>query len=104
MSYFSNAWDIAKYHHEMWDGSGYPEWLAGDEISLCARIVALADVYDALISERPYKEPWSHEKAFDEIVKCSEKHFDPEIVRIFEKIADQFREISEKHKHNKMAS
>ena len=77
------AQDIARYHHEKWDGSGYPEGLAGENIPLTARLMALADVYDALHSTRPYKLPLSHAQAADLIVQGRGRHFDPELVDIF---------------------
>lgn len=79
--------EIALYHHERWDGTGYPLGLKGEEIPLSARIVALADVYDALTSERPYKKAFSHEKALGIILDKEEGHFDPDIVDAFIKIA-----------------
>ncbi len=66
---------IILHHHERWDGSGYPMAIAGEDVPLSARITALADVYDALRSERPYKRPWSHERAVQEIVSSSGTHF-----------------------------
>jgi len=96
-SYLALARDIATYHHEKWDGTGYPEGLKGEEIPLCARIVALADVYDALTSKRPYKEPWSHKDAYQEIILHDEKHFDPEIVKSFKKKAERFLSISKEY-------
>ncbi len=81
--------DIARGHHEKWDGSGYPSGLKGDAIPLAARIVALADVYDALTSARPYKQPWSHADALKLILEQSGKHFDPRIVAAFAKRAEQ---------------
>jgi putative two-component system response regulator len=74
---------IAKSHHEKWDGSGYPMGLSGDEIPLEARIVAIADVFDALCSERPYKAAWPLPTAFQEILRCSGSHFDPVCVAAF---------------------
>lgn len=74
---------VARSHHERWDGAGYPDRLAGEAIPLGARIVAVADVYDALTSERPYKRAWSSRRAAQEIQKASGKHFDPEIAAIF---------------------
>ena len=78
---------IAGGHHEKWDGSGYPRGLKGEEIPLPARIMALADVYDALVSERVYKAGWTHEDAVIEIVSKRGSHFDPLIVDAF--IAEQ---------------
>jgi len=74
---------IALSHHEKWNGKGYPQGLAGDKIPLAARIVGLADVFDALTSRRPYKDPFPAEVAFDIIKKERGEHFDPEIVDVF---------------------
>jgi putative two-component system response regulator len=74
---------IALYHHEKYDGSGYPYGIKGDEIPLCARIMALADVYDALVSDRIYRKAMSHDEAFEIIVKGDGTHFDPRIVEVF---------------------
>ena len=81
--------DIALFHHEKWNGSGYPQGLRGADIPLCARIVALADVYDALTTRRPYKQPWPHSKALDLIKSESGEHFDPAIVKAFLLRADE---------------
>ncbi|SCM77127.1 Cyclic di-GMP phosphodiesterase response regulator RpfG [uncultured Pleomorphomonas sp.] len=70
-------------HHEKWDGSGYPRGLAGTAIPIEARVTAVADVFDALTSARPYKEAWPAKRAYDEIVRCSGSHFDPDCVRVF---------------------
>jgi PAS domain S-box-containing protein len=85
--------EIAKYHHEKWDGTGYLEGLKGDTIPISARIMALVDVYDALRSKRPYKKPMSHEMAFQIIVSDSGKHFDPEIAEQFKIIHKAFDEV-----------
>ena len=77
------ARDIALCHHEKWDGSGYPQGLSGEDIPLEARIVALADVFDALTSERPYKKAWPIEQATALIREQSGKHFDPQLVEVF---------------------
>jgi putative two-component system response regulator len=74
---------FAGYHHEKWDGKGYPYGIKGKEIPLQGRIMAIADVYDALVSERPYKKPFSHEQAVEIIKKDSGTHFDPDIVNVF---------------------
>lgn len=87
--------DIAMSHHERWDGRGYPEGLKGPDIPLSARIVAIADVYDALRSKRPYKEPFSHEKALEIITAEKGKHFDPAVVDAFMKQEKIIEEISE---------
>ncbi|MCL2721627.1 MAG: response regulator [Treponema sp.] len=81
--FLQNAKLFAGSHHEKWDGSGYPRGLKGTEISLQGRIMAIADVYDALVSERPYKIAFLHEDAVEIIKEGSEKHFDPELVKIF---------------------
>jgi HD-GYP domain-containing protein (c-di-GMP phosphodiesterase class II) len=82
-SYLEVARDIAMYHHEKWDGSGYPYGLKGEEIPLSARIMAVADVFDALISDRVYKKAFSFEKAMSIIQEESGTHFDPEVVKAF---------------------
>ncbi|MBE7733203.1 HD domain-containing phosphohydrolase [Devosia faecipullorum] len=74
---------IAQSHHEKWDGSGYPDRLSGTDIPVEARIVAIADVFDALCSKRPYKDAWPIDKAYAEIVACSGTHFDPTCVAAF---------------------
>src|SRR5260370_334201 len=74
---------IALGHHERYDGSGYPNGLVGDHIPLCARIVAVADVYDALTSVRPYKTAWASTQAFDYVSSQGERHFDPRLVEAF---------------------
>ncbi len=74
---------IALTHHERWDGRGYPYGLQGEDIPLVGRIVALADVFDALLQQRPYKAAWPVQKAYDEIVEQSGKHFDPAVVEAF---------------------
>jgi response regulator RpfG family c-di-GMP phosphodiesterase len=75
--------DVAHYHHEKWDGTGYPEGLRGTEIPLCARIMAVADVFDALISKRVYKDKIPSQEAFAILKKEAGSHFDPEIVDVF---------------------
>lgn len=90
------ARDIALTHHEKWDGSGYPRQLAGEDIPLCGRIAALADVFDALTSERPYKKAWSFEDAMHFIRDNSGSHFDPALVSIFEAIQSEILMIRER--------
>jgi CHASE2 domain-containing sensor protein len=77
------AEQIALSHHERWDGTGYPEGLAGEAIPLPGRICAVCDVFDALLSERPYKEPWPYEEALDELRRERGRHFDPAVVDAF---------------------
>ncbi len=90
IEYLHPALDIPCHHHERWDGSGYPEQLRGEEIPFAARIFAVVDVWDALVSERPYKRSFSQEEAADEIRSQSGIQFDPRVVEAFLKyIADQ---------------
>ena len=93
---FKLAAEVALNHHEKWDGSGYPSGLAGDEIPLAARIVAIADVFDALTMERSYKRSWSIEEAFAHIQQDANKHFDPHLVECFLSIEEELRDIKEK--------
>ncbi len=88
------ARDIALAHHEKFDGRGYPNHLKGNDIPLCARIVALADVYDALTSKRVYKEAFGHDRARATILESTGSHFDPDIVKAFQTIESQFIAIS----------
>jgi PAS domain S-box-containing protein len=83
IEYLRPALDIPLYHHERWDGLGYPEGLAGKETPLAARIFAVADVWDALRSGRPYRSAWSDEEALTHIKEESGKHFDPQVVEVF---------------------
>jgi putative two-component system response regulator len=85
---------LIAYHHEKWDGSGYPHGLSGENIPLLGRMMAIADVYDALTSERPYKKAFSHEEAVGIIVEGRGKHFDPWLVGLFEQRAESFRQAS----------
>jgi putative two-component system response regulator len=84
---------IAGSHHEKWDGSGYPDGLAGDDIPIEGRLMAIADVYDALISRRVYKPPFPHEKAVAIIAEGKGRHFDPDMVDAFLALEDTFRQI-----------
>ena len=88
--FYEDAYDIAMYHHEKWDGTGYPTGLKGEEIPLAARIMAVADVFDALTSKRVYKDAMSPEEAFDIIFKEAGTHFDPELVEVLKTIKDEF--------------
>lgn len=93
-SFMHYARQIAYTHHEKWDGTGYPEGLKGEEIPLSGRLMAIADVYDALISKRVYKPPFSHAKAIDIITKESGSHFDPVMVDALLAIEDEFLHIA----------
>ncbi|MBU1351706.1 MAG: two-component system response regulator [Gammaproteobacteria bacterium] len=87
------AREIALTHHEKWNGTGYPRGLAGDAIPLSARIVAIADVFDALTTRRPYKEPWPVQDALDHIAAQSGQHFDPDLVVLFAPLLPQLLDI-----------
>jgi putative two-component system response regulator len=88
------AREIAYTHHEKWNGSGYPRGLKGDEIPISGRLMALADVYDALISRRIYKAAFPHQEALDYIVNESGKHFDPDVVAAFIALQDEFQRVA----------
>jgi len=92
----SMARRIALAHHEKWDGSGYPEGLAGEAIPIEARIVAIADVFDALTSVRPYKEAWSVERATEHVREQAGKHFDPQLVALFLQELPKIVEVRER--------
>lgn len=94
--FLSMARDIAISHHERWDGTGYPRGLKGEAIPLCGRVIAVADVYDALVSKRVYKAALPHETARDIILKGAGTHFDPTITAVFAKVDHKFREIRER--------
>ena len=94
--YLEQAKQMAHYHHEKWDGSGYPEHLKEEQIPLSARVMAVADVFDALLSRRSYKEPFSFEKAMSIIKEGSGKHFDPKVVSAFEAASEEIKKISER--------
>ena len=87
------AAEIALFHHEHWDGQGYPQGLKGEDIPLSGRIAAICDVYDALRSARPYKTAWSAEETLAFFRERSGSHFDPELVHVFERIFDQLEGI-----------
>ncbi len=89
--YYAIAREIARWHHENWDGSGYPDGLSGKQIPVSARIVAVADVYDALTSKRPYKEAWDMARTMEEMAKLSGKKFDPDILTAFFNVLEESR-------------
>jgi len=90
------AKEITLSHQEKWDGSGYPQGLAGEAIPISARLMAVADVYDALISDRVYKKAFSHEAAVQTIVEGKHTHFDPDVVEAFAGMADVFHQIAQR--------
>ncbi len=92
-AFIATGIEIARWHHERWDGSGYPDGIAGDDIPLSARIMAIADVYDALRSRRVYKEPISHDESCEIIRSASGTHFDPILVQAFCRVAADFDRI-----------
>ena len=94
--YLQEAKNLAQYHHEKYNGKGYPTGLSGEDIPLSARVMAVADVFDALVSKRSYKEPFSFEEAMKIIEEGSGNHFDPKIVKAFFEAKDQVYEISQK--------
>ena len=93
-SFLHYAREIAYYHQEKWDGSGYPEGLKGEQIPISARLMAIADVYDALISRRVYKPGLPHDQAVAIIREGRDKHFDPDMTDAFTEIAGEFEEIA----------
>lgn len=89
------ASEIALTHHEKWDGSGYPQGLAGEDIPIAGRIVAICDVFDALLSRRPYKEPWTLERALDFVERSAGSHLDPALAHLFVSQAAEMLKIRE---------
>jgi putative two-component system response regulator len=98
MPYLIFAKEIAYSHQEKWDGTGYPDGLSGDDIPISGRLMAVADVYDALICRRVYKDGMSHEKAVEIILEGKGSHFDPDVVDAFVEIAEEFIQIAERYK------
>lgn len=96
-SFLTTGVEVAYYHHERWDGKGYPFGLEGEDIPIAARIVAVADVYDALTSKRRYKRAFSHAEACELIVQEKAKQFDPLLVEVFQELESDFRSIRETH-------
>ncbi|MBR1568969.1 MAG: HD domain-containing protein, partial [Lachnospiraceae bacterium] len=96
--YLKEALNLATYHHEKWDGSGYPMGLAGEDIPLSARIMAISDVFDALVSNRSYKKAFTFEEAMKIIEEGEGTHFDPILAKLFVENQDRVREIMEENK------
>jgi putative two-component system response regulator len=92
--YFQYCYDIARYHHERWDGRGYPDGLKGDEIPIWSQAAAVVDVYDALTSKRVYKDAFSHEKAIEMIVNGECGDFNPLILDVLLKVSEELRELA----------
>ena len=99
-SFLTTARELVTSHHEKWDGTGYPRRLAGEAIPLSGRIMALADVYDALRSRRPYKGPRSHRDSIETIESLEGSHFDPRVMAAFRKVQEEFRLVSEADQTN----
>lgn len=97
VAFLAIAKEIAHWHHERWDGSGYPDGLIGDAIPVPARLMALADVFDALISRRVYKPPMPYEQAREIIILDRGRHFDPDVVEAFIAVYDEFVGIAERY-------
>jgi HD-GYP domain-containing protein (c-di-GMP phosphodiesterase class II) len=87
--FLASAMPVVRYHHERWDGKGYPDHLAGDQIPIGARIVAVADGFDAMTIDRPYRSALSLQQAYAEILRCSGGQFDPKIVGAFQQAWDE---------------
>jgi len=98
-TFLEHAEIFAATHHEKWDGSGYPKGLKGENIPLQGRLMAIADVYDALVSDRPYKKAFPHEKAVSIISEGKGTHFEPVLVDLFLKVSDEFNNIAKSFKH-----
>jgi HD-GYP domain-containing protein (c-di-GMP phosphodiesterase class II) len=96
-SYLKEARNMAGYHHEKWDGTGYPEGLSGEVIPLSARIMAVADVFDAVSSKRVYKPAMSFEKAISIIEEGSGTHFDPKCVEVFIEASEEVKSVMKKY-------
>ena len=89
IKFLEKSAQVILHHHEKYDGSGYPDGLVGEDIPLLARIFAVADAYDAITSERPYRRGRSHQEAIEEIIRCSGSHFDPKVVEAFIKLTEE---------------
>ena len=94
------AKDIVYTHHEWWDGSGYPQGLKGDQIPIAGRLMALVDVYDALISNRIYRQALPHDKAVEFITNASGTQFDPAVVEAFLQVSPMIRDLSLDPEHS----
>ena len=101
--FLRHAADIAYCHHEKWDGSGYPRGLAGDEIPLGARLMAVADVYDALISKRVYKQAFSHGDSIEIIMAERGLHYDPDVLDALKVVCDKFEAIAHRYRDERAA-
>lgn len=96
-SFLGFAREIAESHHERWDGKGYPHGIAGETIPICGRLMAVADVYDALISKRVYKPPFPHTKAVEIILQGKGTQFDPDVIDAFQACSEEFLQVALKY-------
>jgi len=96
-NFLQMARQIAMHHHERWDGTGYPSGVTGNDIPLAARIVAIVDVYDALVSKRCYKEAMPHESCVAIIMESAGSHLDPTLIEVFRRVEPQFQEIAKRY-------
>lgn len=97
MAVYEYAYDIARHHHEKYDGNGYPDGLKGDEISIAAQIVSLVDVYDALTSKRVYKVAYGPDKAYQMLVNGHGGAFSPKLLKAFAEVREEFESLLEKY-------
>jgi putative two-component system response regulator len=97
VAFLGLAKEMAYFHHEKWNGTGYPDGLAGDAIPVSARLMALADVYDALISHRIYKSGMSHEAAANLLIEGRGEHFDPDVIDAFVTLQEEFKNIAARY-------
>ena len=95
VEFLRNAMQFAGAHHERWDGNGYPRGLSKTDVPLLGRVMAFVDVYDALVSDRPYKKAFSHDEAVNIIMKSAGSHFDPELIKVFASIHERFKAVSD---------
>jgi putative two-component system response regulator len=97
VEFLHNAKLFAGSHHERWDGTGYPRRLAKDDIPIQGRLMAFADVYDALVSERPYKKAFTHDEAVKIMMEGAGTQFDPKIAEVFNEVQEQFKEVAKRY-------
>jgi HD-GYP domain-containing protein (c-di-GMP phosphodiesterase class II) len=98
----SNILSFIQHHHEHYDGTGYPDGLAGEQIPVGARIIAISDAYDSMTSNRPYRKPLSNEEAKSELTKCSGKQFDPKLITIFLDVLKEMEEVFVMRNHQNL--
>ena len=99
LAFLTIAKEIAHWHHEKWDGSGYPDGLIGETIPVAARLMAVADVFDALISVRPYKTAWTFAQAREHMAAQRGRHFDPDVIEALLAHFDDFMAMANRHRN-----